>query len=169
MTHEDLSVKTLGSNQIESPLKLGVNSPVSTFGFIEKHDRVLFDPSLENFKICIKAGENPISFEKAGPHKHLYFDPLKTKVAIVTCGGLCPGLNNVIRSIVNELIYRYQVTRIIGIQYGYEGFINKYNHPVIDLTPERVDSIHLLGGTILGSSRGLQDVGQIVNLSLIHI
>jgi len=72
-------------------------------------------------------------------------------------------LNNVIRSLVNQLFYRYNVNRIIGIQYGYEGFIDKYNHPVIELTPQRVSNIHLFGGTILGSSRGIQDVVQIVD------
>lgn len=72
-------------------------------------------------------------------------------------------MNNVIRSLVNELHFRYHVTRIIGIQYGFEGFIDKYNHPVIDLDPDRINNIHLSGGTILGSSRGKQDVVQIVN------
>ena len=163
MTHEDFEVKVLGNGTIKSPLKPSFHTAGLSFGFIENDDRVLFDPSLENFKHCQETGETPISFEKAGPHKHLYFDPAKTKVAIVTCGGLCPGLNNVIRSIVNQLHYRYSVDRIIGIQYGYEGFISKYNHPVIDLTPQSVDNIHLFGGTILGSSRGSQDVGQIVD------
>jgi len=163
MTHEDLRVETLGIPQIKSPLNLTVFPQGSAFGFVERHDRVLFDASLENFKSCRKTGETPFSFEKAGPHKHLYFDPSTTKAAIVTCGGLCPGLNNVIRSLVNELHFRYHVTRIIGIQYGFEGFIDKYNHPVIDLDPDRINNIHLSGGTILGSSRGKQDVVQIVN------
>lgn len=166
MTHKDFEVKVLGKRTISTPLKpsfplLQVDS--LSFGFIENDDRVLFDASLEHFKHCRKTGETPISFEKAGPHKNLYFDPAKTKAAIVTCGGLCPGLNNVIRSIVNQLYYRYNVTRIIGFQYGYEGFIPSYNHPLIDLTPQNVDNIHLFGGTILGSSRGNQDVGQMVD------
>ena len=164
MTHEDFKVKVLGDRTIKSPLKPSFHSDSLSFGFIENHDRVLFDATLENFKHCRESGETPLSFEKAGPHKHLYFDASKTKVAIVTCGGLCPGLNNVIRSIVNELYYRYNVNRIFGIQYGYEGFIPKYNHPVIDLTPQRVENIHLSGGTILGSSRGKQDVSQIVDV-----
>ncbi|MCX6236578.1 MAG: ATP-dependent 6-phosphofructokinase [Bacteroidia bacterium] len=163
MTHEDFKVKVLGERTIKSPLKPSLHQDDISFGFIEKHDRVLVDASLENFKRCRENSETPISFERAGPHRHLYFDALKTKVAIVTCGGLCPGLNNVIRSLVNELYYRYHVSRIIGIQYGYEGFISKYNHPVIDLTPQRVERIHLFGGTILGSSRGIQDVSQIVD------
>jgi 6-phosphofructokinase 1 len=105
----------------------------------------------------------PLSFEKAGPHEHIYFEPAKTKVAIVTCGGLCPGLNNVIRAIVMQLIYRYKVSRIVGIRYGFAGFIPSYNLPVWDLDTEVVDSIHTHGGTILGSSRGEQDTGEVVD------
>ncbi len=163
MTHEDFKVKVLGKGTIKSPLKPSLHPNGLSFGFIENNDRVLLDASLEHFKQCQETGETPISFEKAGPYKHLYFDPDKTKVAIVTCGGLCPGLNNVIRSVVNQLYYRYNVNRIIGIQYGFEGFITKYNHPVIELTPQSVENIHLSGGTILGSSRGNQDVSEIVD------
>ena len=163
MNHEDFEVKVLGDGVKRSHLKPSVNQDESSFGFIEKDDRVLLDASLEHFKHCRDTGETPISFEKAGPRKHLYFDSPDTKVAIVTCGGLCPGINNVIRSIVNELFYRYKVNQIIGIQYGFEGFISIYKHPVVDLTPQKVESIHLFGGTILGSSRGIQDVGLIVD------
>ena len=162
MTHEDFEVKTLGKGTIGTPLKPSFHPDLS-FGFIENDDRVLFDASLGEFKRCQESGEIPISFEKAGPYEHLYFDPAKTKAAIVTCGGLCPGLNNVIRSIVNQLYYRYNVSNIIGIQYGYEGFIPKYKHPVIELTPQKVDGIQLDGGTILGSSRGNQNVSEIVD------
>lgn len=170
MTHKDFEVKTLGNATIKSPLKPSFKPDGSSFGFIENEDRVLFDASLEHFNHCKETGETPISFEKAGPHQHLLFEAAKTKVAIVTCGGLCPGLNNVIRSIVNQLYYRYRVSNIIGIKYGYEGFISKYNHSVIELTPQCVESIHLFGGTILGSSRGQQDVSQIVDtLSTLNV
>jgi 6-phosphofructokinase 1 len=112
-----------------------------SFGFIESFDRVL---SIHLLSILRLPGSRKLlSFEMAG-HMHLFFDPAKTKVAIITCGGLCPGLNNVIRGIVNELYYRYNVKRIIGIQYGYNGFITRYNHPAIDLTPQNVENIHLL-------------------------
>jgi 6-phosphofructokinase 1 len=163
MNHKDFEVKVLGKQTIKSPLKPSFHPDGVSFGFMESDDRVIYDASLGHFKHCRETGETPISFEKAGPHKHLFFDPAKTKAAIVTCGGLCPGLNNVIRSLVNQLHYRYNVTRIIGIQYGYEGFIPEYNHPIIELTPQMVDSIHLLGGTLLGSSRGDQDVSRIVD------
>ena len=163
MTHEDFEVKTLGKCTIKTPLKPSFHPDYLSFGFIENEDRVLFDASLAEFKRCKESGEMPISFEKAGPYEHLYFDPAKTKAAIVTCGGLCPGLNNVIRSVVNQLYYRYNVCNIVGMQYGYEGFIPQCNHPVIQLTPQSVDGIQHHGGTILGSSRGNQDVGQIVD------
>ena len=162
MKHEDFEVKELGKRTFISPLKPTFHPDGLSFRFIE-NDRVLLDSSFDVFKHCLKTGEIPFSFEKAGPHKHLYFDAPLTKVAIVTCGGLCPGINNVIRSIVNQLHYRYNVNKVVGIQYGFEGFIDKYHHPVLELTPESVDTIQLFGGTILGSSRGEQDVTEIVD------
>ena len=150
MKHEDLITKSLGKGTVKSPLRLSSNKGDGVYDYINDTDRVLYDASLENFLSCKENGILPISFEKAGPREHLFFEPAKTKVAIVTCGGLCPGLNNVIRSLYNQLYYRYGVNRIIGIQYGYEGFISTYNHPVIELTPQIVENIHLSGGTILG-------------------
>jgi len=162
MTHEDFEVKVQGRTTIKSPLKPTFHPDGQSFRFIE-NDRVLLDSSVEQFKKYINTGIIPVSAEKAGPHKLLYFDPKHTKVAIVTCGGLCPGINNVIRSVVNQLYYRYKINKVIGIQYGFEGFISRYNHPIIELTPESVDAIHLFGGTILGSSRGNQPINEIVD------
>ncbi len=108
-------------------------------------------------------GKNPLNMERAGPRKKIYFDPSKTSAAIVTCGGLCPGINVVIRSLVLALNYRYGVKKILGVRYGYEGFIPDYGHPFIDLDPEVVGNINQFGGTILGSSRGKQNVEEIVD------
>jgi 6-phosphofructokinase 1 len=163
MNTADFIVKNLGRTIIKSPLKLTVRNYSPVFKFVDDSERILYDTSIENFHRCKETGEEPVSFEKAGPRENIFFEPAKTKVGIVTCGGLCPGLNNVIRSIVNEFHYRYGVTRILGIKYGYEGLIAKYNHPVIDLSPELVSNIHLIGGSFLGSSRGNQDIGQIVD------
>src|ERR1035437_6027973 len=162
MTNENFEVKTLGERKYLSPLKPTLQPDGSSFRFV-KDDRILLDASLSYFEHCISTGEAPVSVENAGPHIHLYFEPAQTKVAIVTCGGLCPGINNVIRSLVIELCYRYKVTNVIGIQYGFEGFISGYNHPIIELTPDYVDAIHLFGGTILGSSRGNQSISEIVD------
>lgn len=163
MTTEDFEVKQLGRGTVSSPLKPLSKGGKSAFGFIDEGDRVLHDAALSGLNHSLGAGSTPISFEKAGPHRSLFFDPRTTKAAIVTCGGLCPGLNNVIQSIVYQLYYRYNVTQIVGIKYGYEGFIAKYNHNVVPLTPKGIDKIHLYGGTILGSSRGEQDVKEIVD------
>jgi 6-phosphofructokinase 1 len=163
MKYEDFLVASLGKTGVVSPLKhtRRVDNPV--YNFVNDNERILYDVSLDNFKVCAESGELPVSFEKAGPRENIFFEPAKTKVAIVTCGGLCPGLNNVIRSLVNELYYRYGISRVLGIQYGYEGLVPKYNHPVIELTAAMVSNIHLSGGTFLGSSRGNQDVEKMVD------
>jgi 6-phosphofructokinase 1 len=163
MKQEDFFVKVLGKNNVKSPLLQTPRGDSPSYKFVSDSERILYDNTLEGFKDALKNNTEPISFEKAGPHGNLYFEPAKTKVGIVTCGGLCPGLNNVIRSLVNQLYYRYGISRVIGFQYGFEGLIPKYNHPVIELTPKMVDSIHLTGGTMLGSSRGNQDVSQMVD------
>ena len=163
MTHDDFKVKTLGPGKFKSKLSPSSLTNGLSFGFIENDDRVLFNTTLSSYKLGKEERETPISFEMAGPHEYLYFNPSDTKVAIVTCGGLCPGVNNVIQSVVNQLYYRYQVKKIVGIRYGYEGFIAKYNHQVVDLSPQSLDKIHFFGGTVLGTSRGEQDVVQIVD------
>ncbi len=108
-------------------------------------------------------GGEALCFELAGPRAALYFDPGKVKCAIVTCGGLCPGINDVIRSIVMEAHHAYKVASVLGIRYGLEGFIPKYRHSVEELTPERVTDIQTFGGTILGTSRGPQPPEEIVD------
>lgn len=105
----------------------------------------------------------PMQFEKAGPRRNLYFDPTKTRCAIVTCGGLCPGLNDVIRSIVIKAHYHYGIPTVAGIRNGLRGLIPKYGYDIMELTPETVASIHQFGGSILGTSRGQQRPEEIVD------
>ncbi len=107
---------------------------------------------------------SPVSFEIAGPREKIHFDPTRVTAGIVTCGGLCPGLNDVIRSIVMELSYRYGTSRIYGFRYGYEGLIQRYGHTPLFLKPDNVATIHTFGGTILGTSRGPQSVSEMVDL-----
>jgi 6-phosphofructokinase 1 len=163
MKSEDFLVTSLGRGGVVSPLKQSAREDSPVYKFVEEDERILYDTSLAGFLNCRDTGVVPISFEKAGPRENLYFEPAKTKVAIVTCGGLCPGLNNVIRSLVNELYYRYGISRVLGIKYGYEGLIPAYNHELIELTASMVSDIHLNGGTFLGTSRGNQDVGKMVD------
>jgi 6-phosphofructokinase 1 len=163
MENSEYDIPILGKRTLKSPLNLSQTEGDGLFEYVTDEDRVVYDTTLQNYIRCRDKGELPISFEKAGPRQQIFFEPAKTKVAIVTCGGLCPGLNNVIRSLVLTLWQRYGVKRIVGVQYGYEGFIAKYNHDLVDLTPDMVDKIHTEGGTILGSSRGEQNVSEIVD------
>jgi 6-phosphofructokinase 1 len=163
MIQSDFLVKTTGNPNIKSPLQQAVRNYSPLYKFVDDSERILYDISLESFRQSLTSGQDPLSFEKAGPRENIFFEPAKTKVGIVTCGGLCPGLNNVIRSLVYELYYRYGVSRILGIRYGYEGLVSSFNHPVVELTPTLVSNFHLIGGSVLGSSRGLQDVGQMVD------
>jgi 6-phosphofructokinase 1 len=170
MKYEDFIIPSLGKANVMSPLKHKQRADNPVYKFVNDKERILYDVSVENLLICCETGEIPVSFEKAGPKENIFFEPAKTKVGIVTCGGLCPGLNNVIRSLVNELYYRYGISRVLGIKYGYEGLVSKFNHPVIELTPNMVSNIHLVGGTILGSSRGDQNVQHMVDtLEILNI
>ncbi len=98
-------------------------------------------------------------FELAGPRKKLFFDPKQTRAGIVTCGGLCPGLNDVIRSLFLELHFAYGVKEVLGFRGGYVGLDPVLGKEPIVLTPKHVDDIHQEGGTILGTSRGPVDIG----------
>jgi 6-phosphofructokinase 1 len=112
------------------------------------------------------AGKPPADlmlFEKAGPRKRLFFDPKRTRAAIVTCGGLCPGLNNVIRSITRELFRGYGVDSLLGIRGGYRGLDPSRGRPPLALSEALVEHIHKEGGTILGTSRGPVDIARAVD------
>jgi 6-phosphofructokinase 1 len=138
-------------------------SPISNTRFVGDSERVLYHADLAEIEQLLKAGARPSLFEKAGPREKIYFDPSKLKCGIVTCGGLCPGINDVIRAIVLALHHHYNVQTIFGFRYGYEGLSHKYGHTPIQLTPGTVEDIHQKGGTILGSSRGPQDVAEMVD------
>ena len=112
----------------------------------------------------IEAGADPgLQFELAGPRAKLFFDGKNTRAGIVTCGGLCPGLNNVIRSLFLELRYGYGVEEVLGFRGGYSGLDPECGVEPIRITPEFVDCIHQQGGTVLGSSRGPVDVSRAVD------
>ena len=160
---KNFTIPLLGKPSITSPLGLSTVLGDNIFNFISEDQRILFDLSLEGFNRCLKENEAPLCLEKAGPRKKIFFDPKKTKAAIVTCGGLCPGINNVIRSIVMALHYFYGVKDIVGVPYGYEGLNPKKERRFIQLTPDKVKDIHEFGGTMLGSSRGAQKVEVMVD------
>lgn len=126
--------------------------------FTPDEARIAFDIDLHTGA----ADDLDIFFEKAGPRQRIFFDPREVGAAIVTCGGLCPGLNNVIRSLVCQL-KRYGVERILGIRDGYRGLNPAIGQSPIELDEDLVDHIHETGGTILGSSRGPQSIDTMVD------
>jgi 6-phosphofructokinase 1 len=148
----DFSVPVLGKCSIPSPIVLSTKTGDSLANYVSDDDFVRFDVAAK------EGGQGDLKrsqlLEKAGPRQQIYFAPSHVHAGIVTCGGLCPGINDVIRAIVRCLWYRYGVRRITGIRYGYRGFLPEANIGVRPLDPEAVDEIHKVGGTFLGSSRG---------------
>lgn len=164
MLHDtlDTTILSLGKATVDSPMTRMGDDSISKF-FVSDNERVLLSVNPFDIKERLKSNADIVSFELAGPREKIYFDPSKLRCALVTCGGLCPGLNDIIRSIVLQLYYRYGVRNIYGIQYGLQGFIPEYGHDVIDMNPGNVVNIHERGGTILGSSRGPQDIEKVVD------
>ena len=152
---DDYTIRDLGDRMIPSPVIVSYYTADSK--------RILHNIYLDHYKDVITADGMPLSIEVAGPREKIFFDPAQTKAAIVTCGGLCPGINDVIRAIFMELFHRYGVKNVVGIKYGFQGLIPKYGHQVLELTPDLVKDIHTSGGSILSSSRGMQDSAEMVN------
>ena len=140
-----------------------IPSPMSGIEFVKDEDWVLYHSDPKEIKNFLCEKRNPPCFEMAGPRKTIYFDPSKLKCGIVTCGGLCPGVNDVIRAIVLSLFYHYGVPTVFGFRYGFEGLSYKYGHVPIELNLDEVKDIHQQGGTILGSSRGPQEISEMVD------
>jgi len=151
----DFSIQSLGACTIDSPLNVS--------SFTPDNRKILFNIDLNHYDDLKSPDGLPLSVEVAGPRAKIFFDPSKTKTAIVTCGGLCPGINDVIRAVVMELYHRYGVRNIVGIRYGFQGLIPKYKHDFVELSPDVVKDIHAVGGSMLSSSRGRQDIGEIIN------
>jgi len=155
MTQQDFTIEKLGECTIQSPIK-GIN-------FTDEKEHILYHRDLDSLKAYLDKGIDPLNFEAAGPREKIFFDPANLSCGIVTCGGLCPGINDVIRSIVMSLHYHYGVKSIFGFRYGYQGLVPEYGHKPIMLTPRDVTQINEMGGTILASSRGNQDSSVMVD------
>jgi 6-phosphofructokinase 1 len=154
---------------IQSLGKCAVRSPIHDIGAVEARFRT--DGERVLYEHCVDMDAPPLdpnsqrvlSFEAAGPREMIFFEPSKITAGIVTCGGLCPGLNDIIKGLVMQLWNRYGVQRIYGFRYGYQGLVQKFGHTPLMLKPDSVKQIHLLGGSILGNSRGEQEIGEMVD------
>ena len=149
----DFTVEQLGPCKIKSPIELSTVVGDAYANYVR-------DDSFVRNRINVFSPDEPNSvdssnlLQKAGPREKIYFDPKKVKAGICTCGGLCPGLNDVIRAVVRCLWNRYGVREILGFRFGYRGLFQDSNLEPMKLTPDVVDEIHKIGGSFIGTSRG---------------
>ena len=155
----DFAVRTLGPATVPSPLALSTEPDDEVADYVPDDSRVLYD-------VEFSAASPPapsLAFEKAGPRTRIFFDPERATAGIVTCGGLCPGINNVVRSMVLELHHKYGVQRMLGFRFGYSGLDPASAAPPMPLMPVDVRDIHRHGGSMLGVSRGAPTVEHMVD------
>jgi len=138
-------------------------SPMHGVRFTTDDERLLYHSRAEEMRPFVAAGQEPPSMELAGPRQQIFFDRHDLACGIVSCGGLCPGINNVIRAIVLSLYHHYGVRRILGFRYGFKGLVQRNGHEPLRLNPEAVNNIGELGGTVLASSRGPEDAAEMVD------
>ena len=150
MNKQVFKIETIGEAKILSPIQMSINEGDGLADYVEDSDKIYLNIDHKGRK----NEEEEEVLELAGPRKKIYFNPSRVHVAICTCGGICPGLNNVIRSVVRCFWYRYGVRRISGVPFGYLGLLADSPWPMIELNPDIVDDIQEKGGTILGSARG---------------
>lgn len=150
----DFTIARLGECRIASPM--------ADARFTDDGEGVLYHSRLEDIKASVEKHTDPPAMEAAGPRAKIFFEPSRLSCGIVTCGGLCPGLNDVIRAIVMSLYHHYGVRKVYGFRFGYEGLVPRHGHRPVELQPDNVSRIHEMGGTILGSSRGPQDPAEMV-------
>jgi 6-phosphofructokinase 1 len=149
----DFTVERLGKPSITTPIRYSQVLGDDIANYVRDEDAIIYNIEATKDGVTKELSGSDL-LEKAGPREQIYFQPSHVHAGIVTCGGLCPGLNDVTRAIVRCLWYRYGVRRITGIQYGYQGFLPANNLPTKSLDIDVVDDIHRIGGTTLGSSRG---------------
>jgi 6-phosphofructokinase 1 len=160
--HVDLTVPTLGVATVRSPLKLSTIKGDRVYNFVEDDECVLMNALGTRGRLGERS-ESAAAFERAGPRELLFFEPSDLRAGIVTCGGLCPGMNNAIRAATLELLDHYRVREVLGFHYGFAGLNPDEGLAPLCLTAEFVEGIHHHGGSILGSSRGPQEPAVIVD------
>ena len=157
-------IESLGLNSIPNP----INS--DQFRFVSDQKKIAFDP---HFSVDDQSGFNKKNhmahgFEIAGPREKIFFNPSQSRVFIVSCGGLCPGINGVIRALVMQLWYRYGCQKIWGVRYGYQGLSAQSPDPLVSLHPDELTHIHETGGSFLGSSRGSPEPEEMADFLIEH-
>lgn len=152
-TSFDFSISTLGPCKVSSPIQLSNVEGDFIANYVNDDEFVRYHVDARVDEVVGPSKRSEL-LEKAGPREKIFFTPSHVHAAVVTCGGLCPGLNDVVRAIVRCLWNRYGVKRISGIRFGFKGLLSEYGFEIMPLTPEAVDDCHKTGGSILGTSRG---------------
>ena len=150
----DFTIETLGACKVHSPIELSTRHGEFRANYVKDSTFVLNQVNVFDDQDKSNGLDASNLMQKAGPREMIYFNPAHVTAGICTCGGLCPGLNDVIRAVVRCLYYRYGVKKIRGFRFGFKGFFPESGYDTIDLTPSNVDDIHKLGGSFLGTSRG---------------
>ena len=159
----NFEIPVIGQARIDSPVQMSKTYGDKIVNYVREDEYILYDVKSKKGAGASQGRFNLLSSESRSPGKNLFPSRSCARGGCKPCGGLCPGLNNVIRSVVRTLWYQYGVRRITGIRNGYRGFLPQYNLPIKELNPDVVDDIHYMGGTILGSSRGGANIEEIVD------
>lgn len=171
----DFTISSLGPCKVQSPIQLSNVEGDFIANYVSEDEFVRYkmDAKLDDVIGPCKRGD---LLEKAGPREKIFFNPSHVHAAIVTCGGLCPGLNDVVRAVTRSLWHRYGVRRISGIRFGFKGLLPEYGYDILPLNPVVVDDCHKTGGSILGTSRGggdrvieIADAIENLNINMIFI
>ena len=173
----DFTVDELGPCKVKSPIQLSKSHGDMIANYVYDNEFVRYN--VDVYDDISKDDEEQYKknlIQKAGPRELIYFNPKHVNAGICTCGGLCPGLNDVIRAVVRCLWNRYGVRRIRGIRFGFKGLLPEQGFETIDLNPDIVDDIHKTGGSFLGTSRGggdrvmeIVDAIEALNMNMIFI
>ncbi len=166
-------IPKLGEPKFLSPLKLSSIDGDAVCNYVSDDRRIRFNiyypQEVLDYELKYSLRGDDVTkyinetIEVAGPRERIFFDPEHTSCAIVTCGGLSPGLNNVVRAVVSELYYSYHVKRILGVRYGFAGLNPASGYELMPLHPDEIRTLSNFGGTFLGTSRGNQDVTVMVD------
>lgn len=172
----DFTIETLGPCKVHSPIELSTQHGEFRANYVNDDSFVRYSVNVFPDSPKTDGLDNSNLMQKAGPREYIYFNPAHVTAGICTCGGLCPGLNDVIRAVVRCLYYRYGVKKIRGFRFGFKGFFSDSGFDTIDLTPQNVDDIHKIGGSFLGTSRGggnrvsdIVDAVESLNINMLFI
>ena len=162
-TSESGELDEAGTNEFENPMAIRYPN----MQFLNPTEKVMGNIITNDAKADMRSSALDDGCVRGNACRKIYFNPSKVTAALVTCGGLCPGLNSIIRGITSCLWFDYGVKNILGITSGYNGLVNPGKFEPIKLTPDFVSEIHMKGGSILKAGRGGFDAQKVHSIIII--